>query len=152
MNESSHPRGWSEDVPGAAGEHVLDGHRTREVSESSQPRGWSEDVPEAAGERVLDEHRMVFLTQELGVHGGQVEVHLAGVLGLELAGLELDDDGAAEPEVEEQQVDVEVLATDFEVHPASHEREADAELEEKVADVLEQAALEVPLPARRGPT
>src|ERR1019366_3313346 len=58
MNESSHPRGWSEDVPGAAGEHVLDGHRTRDVTESSQPRGWSEDVPEAAGERVLDEHRM----------------------------------------------------------------------------------------------
>ena len=56
MNESSHPRGWSEDVPGAAGEHVLDGHWAPEVNESSHPRGWSEDVPEAAGEHVLDGH------------------------------------------------------------------------------------------------
>jgi hypothetical protein len=48
MNESSHPRGWSEDVPEAAGEHVLDEHQMREVNESSHPRGWSEDVPEAA--------------------------------------------------------------------------------------------------------
>jgi hypothetical protein len=41
--------------------------------------------------------------------------------------------------------DSSVLAVDFEVHLAAHECEADAEFEEKVAYVLEQAALEVPL-------
>ena len=50
VNESSHPRGWSEDVPGAAGEHVLDEHQVREVNESSQLRGWSRGFPRAAGE------------------------------------------------------------------------------------------------------
>src|SRR5579863_3923852 len=88
---------------------------------------------------------MVPLAPELGIDGGQVEVHLPGVLGLELAGLELDDDEAAEPQMEEEQVDVEVIAPNFEVHLAAHEREADAELEEKVAHVLEQPLLEVPL-------
>ena len=47
--------------------------------------------------------------------------------------------------MEEEEVDVEVLAPDFEVHLAAHEREADAEFEEEIAHVLEQAALEVPL-------
>src|SRR5450432_2570785 len=98
---------------------------------------------------LLAEHeadaRLVPIAPELGIRGGQVEVHLAGVLRLELAGVELDNDEAAEPQVEEEEVDVEVLASDLEVHLAAHEREADAELEEEVAHVLEQAALEVPL-------
>jgi hypothetical protein len=47
--------------------------------------------------------------------------------------------------VKEHQVDVEVLAPNFDVHLAPHEREADPKLEEKVAHVLEQPALEVPL-------
>src|ERR1019366_4036541 len=66
VTESSQPRGWSEDVPEAAGERVLDEHRMREVNESSQPRGWSEDVPEAAGEHVLDEHRMREVNEFVG--------------------------------------------------------------------------------------
>ena len=45
----------------------------------------------------------------------------------------------------EEQVKVEVLAADFEVILASHESEALAELEEQRAQVVEQAALQVPL-------
>jgi len=48
------------------------------------------------------------------VHPGDVETELAGVLGSEASDLELDDEAGLGP-VEEQQVDVEVVAVDLEV-------------------------------------
>jgi hypothetical protein len=45
----------------------------------------------------------------LPIHGGQVEIQLPGVLGLELGSLQLHDHIALEPRVIEQQVDEELL-------------------------------------------
>ena len=52
----------------------------------------------------------------------EVEVHLARVLGLELGRLEVDDDVAAQLQVIEEEVDVEVLVADVEVAPAGRRR------------------------------
>src|SRR5262245_53178765 len=52
--------------------------------------------------------------------------------------------------MEEQEVEEEVLAADLELHLAADEREADAELEEEVAHVRYESALEVSL-LRLGP-
>lgn len=75
----------------------------------------------------------------------QVEVHLAGVLRLELVDLEVDDDEAAQAEVVEEQVEIEILATDFEVVLTADECEALAEFENERPEVVEQAALQLPL-------
>jgi hypothetical protein len=48
-------------------------------------------------------------------------------------------------EVIEEQVDVEVVATDLHVILAANEREADAEFEQELADVCEQLTFEVAL-------
>jgi hypothetical protein len=92
----------------------------------------------------------VALAPELRVDGREVEVHLPGILRLEGARLQLDHDEAAELEVEEEQVEVEVLAGDGEVHLAADEGEADAELEEEVAYVVNEPPLEVTLLRIRG--
>src|SRR5262249_41378207 len=80
---------------------------------------------------------------ELRIDGGQVEVHLPCVLGLELTRLELDHHEAAELEMEEQEVDVEVLAVDLKVHLAADEGESNAQLEQEDTNMLEQPTLEV---------
>ena len=60
---------------------------------------------------------------------GDVEPELAGVLGLEAAYFQLDHHEAGLSPVEEQQVDVEVVAVDLEVVLTADEGEAVAELE-----------------------
>jgi hypothetical protein len=77
------------------------------------------------------DRRAVAVGAELGVDRAQVEVELAGMLGPEVAGLELDDDVAAEVGVVEQQVEVEVLTADLEMDLAADEREAGSELEQE---------------------
>jgi len=42
----------------------------------------------------------------LTIHGSKVEAHLADILRLELAGLQVDQDEAAQLEMVEEQVDV----------------------------------------------
>ena len=54
--------------------------------------------------------RIVLLFFQDTIHGRKVEVELPGVFRLELAGLQLNHHIAAEVEVVEQQVDVEVIA------------------------------------------
>jgi hypothetical protein len=58
------------------------------------------------------------------VHDTQIEVHLAGVLGFELAGLEINDDKTAQGQVIEQQVDVEILLANRDVVLPANEGEA----------------------------
>ena len=63
------------------------------------------------------------------------------VTGVEVADLELDHNEAAQPQVVEQQVGVEVGVTDFEVNLAPDEREALAEFEQELFDVVSQCAV-----------
>ena len=68
-----------------------------------------------AGERVFGDEVVAGLAEEqadggvvigcldLGVHGGEVEVELAGVAGFEGVGLEFHDDRAFQPGVIEQE-------------------------------------------------
>jgi hypothetical protein len=76
------------------------------------------------------------------VHSGQVEVELPHVLGLELPGLELDDDVAAKLQVVEEEVDPELLRPHLERHLAPDEREPLAELEQEVSDVPHEPLLD----------
>ena len=66
----------------------------------------------------------------LGINGGHVEAELADVLGLELPGLDLDDDVAMQLGVVEEQVEEEVVAADLKVHLPSDVGEAGAQLNE----------------------
>jgi len=65
------------------------------------------------------------------VDPGDVEAELAGVLRDELVDLEFDDDEAGLGPVEEQQVDVEVVAVDLEVVLPTDEGKAMAELKQE---------------------
>src|SRR5690606_11005954 len=76
--------------------------------------------------------------------------HLADEAGLERRGLELDDDVAAQLQVIEQQVDVEVVVAELEVHLPAHEGEAAAEFEQEALDVVDQGLLDLALAARVG--
>jgi hypothetical protein len=79
------------------------------------------------------------------VDGGQIEVELARPLGLELSRLQLDDKVAVQPEMIEEQIDVEGLTADLERHLAADEGEPAAKLQEKVAKMFEEATLQLPL-------
>lgn len=71
-----------------------------------------------------------------------VEVQLAGVLGLELALLQVDDDERAQPQVVEQQVDVEILVADVEAVLPADEGEALAELEQELLQMTDELGFE----------
>jgi len=57
---------------------------------------------------------------QLAILRGQVEAHLARVLGLELPCLELDHDIAERFHVEEEQVEVEIAAIHLKPHLRAH--------------------------------
>jgi hypothetical protein len=69
----------------------------------------------------------------------------SGVLRLELARLQLDDDIAFEARVIEKQVDEELVALDLDAVLPADEREAGAQLEQKPGDVADQRAFDVAL-------
>jgi hypothetical protein len=75
------------------------------------------------------------------VHQGDVEVELAGVLGLELPGFEFDDVVAQLLDVEEEQVDVEVIPANIKVHSPTDERESRTELAECFGDAVHEGLL-----------
>lgn len=79
------------------------------------------------------------------VHRREIEVHLAGVLGLELADLQLNHDIASQRKLVQQQVDEEVLATDLQMLLASHHGEALSQLQQEPLHVRHQSALDIPL-------
>jgi hypothetical protein len=77
------------------------------------------------------------------IHRIQVEIHLAGVLGPEAAHLQVDHDEAAQAQVIEEQINVEVLAPHLQVNLAADPGEARSEGHEEFLKVAEQAGLEL---------
>jgi hypothetical protein len=62
---------------------------------------------------------------------------LAGILRLELACLELDDEIAVQPNVVEEQIEVESVVPNHEWHLAADEGEATAEFEQQIPEMDE---------------
>lgn len=75
---------------------------------------------------------------ELGIHRSEVKAQLAQVLGLELAGLELDHHVAAQLEVIEQQIDEELVAAHIQQHLPADEGEACTQFQQKFGDMPDQ--------------
>ena len=88
---------------------------------------------------------LVVGVSHLVIHHVEVEVHLGCVLGFEGSAFQIDDDEAAQLEVIEKEVDVEIVVSEFEVDLATDKREAGAEFDEELAEVLHQPEFEIPL-------
>jgi hypothetical protein len=69
---------------------------------------------------------------------GEVEVQLPHEGGIEGNGLELDNDMAAQLEMIEEQVEVELLAADLETHLSADEREPTAQFEQEALNVIDE--------------
>jgi len=89
--------------------------------------------------------RLVVGMAEKVVDGGEVEVHLAGVLRLERRRLQVNNHEASELQVVEEQVQPEVLSTHLKRHLAPDKGEPYAEFDEKLTQVFEKAPFEVAL-------
>jgi len=79
------------------------------------------------------------------VHGGQIEVELAGPLGLELSRLQFDDEVTVQPEMIEEEINVEGLTPDLKRHLAADKGESSTKLQEKVAKIFEETTFKLPL-------
>lgn len=109
------------------------------------PEGVPDGVVVAAAADEDPDRWIVGSEPELVVDDGNIEAELAGVLGLEFSGLELDDDVTELDDVEEQQVEVEVVPAHVEVHLPADEREAGAEFPQGFDDAIHQRLFQVPL-------
>ena len=89
------------------------------------------------------DRRLVIRMAEQIIDYRQVKIDLAGKLGLKGNHLDVDDDVRPKLQVIEQQVDVKVVAADFEVHLAADEGESDAEFEKEITNMLQQTALQL---------
>jgi hypothetical protein len=72
------------------------------------------------------------------IHGGEIEVQLAGVFGPKRPHLQIDDDEATQPIMIEEEVDIEIVATHFQVILTADEGEADSEFQKKLTNVIEK--------------
>lgn len=88
---------------------------------------------------------LIVRVAEQVVHSREIEIHLAGVLGFEGLGLQVDHDKAAQTKMIEQQVDIVVLAAHFQGNLLADKGEARAQLQQELADVVEQGPLQLPL-------
>ncbi|MCW3062242.1 MAG: hypothetical protein JWQ02_4063 [Capsulimonas sp.] len=79
------------------------------------------------------------------VHGGEVEVHLAGVLRQKLAALELDHHVAAQFDVIKEQVQVVIVLRDLQVILTAQKREPRPKLQQELPDLFDQPLLDLPL-------
>lgn len=86
---------------------------------------------------------MVIRVAEQIVHGGAVEIDLAGIARLEGAGLEFDHDIAPELEMVEKEVEVEILVANLEMHLASDKRKAGSQLQKELLDVVNEGLLDL---------
>ena len=77
------------------------------------------------------------------VDGGKIEVHLAGVFRFERTTFQIEDHKAPELQVVEQKIDSVVLACDLKRNLSANEREADAQLKEKLLNVAYKAGLQL---------
>jgi hypothetical protein len=92
-----------------------------------------------------DARTVIGMAQDI-VNGGQVEVHFPGVLGLEARHLEIDDAEASKLQVVEEQVELEIFSPDFERNLAAHKGEADSQFDQELAEVHQEALLQVAFP------
>lgn len=74
-----------------------------------------------------------------------VEVHLPGVLGLERSPLDLDDDVAAQAQVVEEQVEIEVALLEVQVILAPDERAALTQFDQELLQMGDQSELQLAL-------
>src|ERR1035437_4301932 len=79
------------------------------------------------------------------IDGGEVEVHLAGILRLKCAHPQVDNDEASELQVVEEQVKPEILSSNIKRHLAPDEGETHAEFDEELAQVREKSLFEIAL-------
>jgi hypothetical protein len=119
---------------------LRDADRLVDVAE----RVLGDDAVVGLAEQEADRRVVVLVAQQL-VDRAQVEVQLARVLGLELDGLELQHHEAAQAQVIEEQVDVEVPPADLEMNLTPDEREASAQLQQELRDVRDERGLDVAL-------
>ena len=95
-------------------------------------RGSAHDVVVAVGaEEDADCGCVSVMGAQVVVDPGDVEVEFADVFRLEAPDFQLDDDEARLGPVEEEEIDVEVVAADFEVVLTAREGESVAELEQE---------------------
>jgi len=85
------------------------------------------------------------MRRSLGTHPsvigrGQIEIHFPGERRFELLDLQIDNDEAAQTKVRKEQVQIVVLASNFEVILAADEGKALAQFQDRGAQVIEQAA------------
>ena len=92
---------------------------------------------------------LVVVAFEKTVHRRQIEVELARVFRNELTVFQLHHHVALERDVIEQQVNVVVVAGNFQVVLPAHEGKAFAQFQQKLGDVLGQLALYIQLVVRR---
>jgi hypothetical protein len=67
---------------------------------------------------------------------------LPAASGAEVAGLQVHHNKAPQLEMIEEQIEVEILVTDFQMHMTADQGEAGTEFEEEFFDVLQQAQLD----------
>lgn len=79
------------------------------------------------------------------IDGGEVEVHLPGILWLEGRHLQIDDDEASKLQMVKKQIQLEILSSNFKRNLATDKGEAGSELNKELAQVLQQSPLQVAL-------
>ena len=77
------------------------------------------------------------------IDGGEIKVHLAGVFGSELVHLEINNNEASKSEVVKEEIDKEILAFNFEWVLTSNKGEADAELQKKLLEMLDEGGFKI---------
>ena len=73
------------------------------------------------------------------VDRGEIEIHFARGFGGKVACLEIDDDEAAQLQVIEEEIEVEVLIANVQVNLPSDQCKSRAQFEEKFLDVVDEA-------------
>src|SRR5947209_8322943 len=77
------------------------------------------------------------------IHRGQIEVHLPRILRRERAHLQVDNDKAAQFQVVEQQVQIEILRSDSERVLAPDKGEARPHFQQEFAQMPQKPALQI---------
>jgi hypothetical protein len=78
----------------------------------------------------------------LGIHGAEIEAKFAGVFGSEWTSLEFDNNVAAEFKMVEEEINKEIVASNFKLHLSANEGEASSEFNEKMGDVFNEGGFD----------
>lgn len=89
--------------------------------------------------------RLIVLVSEQVIDSREIEVHLAGVFGLECGHLQVNHHKAPPLQVIEQEVEPKVLSGDLQRHLAPDKRKANSKFDKELLQVDEQLTLEIAL-------